>query len=66
MKQLLSANAAAAYLGIGRDRFRAIRRAGQGPRVWNPDNGRPMFAVAALDEWLTSRDDDRAQRRQAS
>lgn len=57
VKRLLSASAAAAYLGIGRDRIRAIRRAGEGPRAWNPDGGRAMFAVSVLDEWLSERDD---------
>lgn len=54
---LLSQRQAAKHLGISRDRFRAICEAGQGPRVWNPDGGRALYAVAVLDEWVVRRDD---------
>ena len=55
--RLLTLGQAAAYCGIGRNKFAAIRRAGRGPREFNPDDGRPLFAVTALDEWMHTRDD---------
>lgn len=54
---LLSAPEAARYLGLGINRFRRIAASGNGPRVWCPDGGRPMYAVRALDEWASCRDD---------
>lgn len=57
---LLSSRAAAKHLGIGVDRFRRIIRQGHGPRSWNPDGGRPMYAVRVLDEWAAHRDDPQA------
>lgn len=54
---LLTAEQAARYLGIGLDRFRRVVRSGNGPRVWNPDGGRPMYGVRALDEWAATRND---------
>ena len=54
---LLSQRAAAKHVGIGVKRFRRICRDGQGPRVFNPDDGRPMFVDSVLDEWQHERDD---------
>lgn len=58
MGRLLSQSQAAKRIGISRDKFRAICRSGQGPRVFDPlDGGRPMFVDTAVDEWLHQRDD---------
>lgn len=57
---LLCQSDAAKYLGIGVRRFRRICRDGNGPRVWNPDDGRPMYATSVLDEWQHGRDDVKA------
>jgi hypothetical protein len=57
---LLSTVEAAAYLGLGINRFRRIIKSPDGPRMWCPDGGRPMFAVRALDEWAAGRDDRQA------
>lgn len=54
---LLNQTEAAKYLGINVRRFRRICEAGNGPRVWNPDGGRTLYAVAVLDEWAAGRDD---------
>jgi hypothetical protein len=54
---LLNQRQAAAHLGIGVRRFRHLCRKGQGPRVWNPDGGRPLYAVTVLDAWVAERDD---------
>lgn len=51
-KRLLSQREAAAHLGIGVKRFRALCKSGRGPAEWSPDNGRPMWAVVVLDEWV--------------
>lgn len=57
MVRLLNASQAAAYCGLGRGKFARIRQAGNGPREFNPDDGRAMFATSALDEWMGQRDD---------
>jgi predicted HTH transcriptional regulator len=54
---LLNQTKAAEHLGIGVRRFRQICKAGDGPKVWNPNDGRPMYAVAVLEEWAAHRDD---------
>lgn len=57
MARLLSQHAAAKRAGLGPRRFRAICRLGLGPKVFNPNNGRPMYVDTVLDAWLESRDD---------
>lgn len=57
---LLNQRQAAAHLGIGVRRFRQLCRSGCGPRVWNPDGGRTLYAVPVLDEWAAARDDREA------
>lgn len=56
--RLLPATEAAAYCGLGYRRFRRIVESGQGPRAFNPDDGRyTLFATSVLDEWMHSRSD---------
>jgi hypothetical protein len=57
MATLLSQAKAAKHCGIGVKKFREACRNGNGPRVWNPDDGRPMYCDTVLDEWLHNRDD---------
>ena len=57
MVRLLNASQAAGYCGLGRGKFARIRQAGAGPREFNPDEGRTLFATTALDEWMAGRDD---------
>lgn len=54
---LFNQREAARYVGIGVRRFRECVRNGQGPRVFNPNGGRPLYAPEVLDEWRTGRDD---------
>lgn len=48
---LLTAPQASRYVGLGRDRFRALVKAGVIPQWRNPLGGWPMYSRAALDEW---------------
>lgn len=57
VKRLLNQREAAAHLGISVKRFRAVAAAGEGPAEWNPDGGRPLYAVTVLDQWVADRDD---------
>ena len=57
MAHLLSQAAAARRAGMSARRFRAICKAGKGPAVFNPLDGRPMYVDTRVDAWLEGRDD---------
>lgn len=57
MARLLTQRAAAARAGLGVRRFRAICKAGYGPKVFNPLDGIPMYVDTVIDAWLEDRDD---------
>lgn len=48
---LMNGKEAAVYLGLGRDRFRKLVKAGVIPQWRNPLGGWPMYSKLALDEW---------------
>jgi hypothetical protein len=51
---LLNEKGAYTYLGLGRDRFRKLVKAGVIPQWKNPLGGWPMYSKPALDEWAKS------------
>jgi excisionase family DNA binding protein len=64
--RLLTAKAAARYLGVGEPTFRKWVDGGHVP-VWpDPYSGRRRFSVLELDDWLTRVGRDDAERRTAT
>lgn len=61
MATLLTQRGAAGRCGKSVKWFRAVCRAGRGPRVFNPLDGRPMYVDTVVDEWMESRDDQPKQ-----
>lgn len=48
---LMNEKQACAYVGLGRDRFRKLVKAGAIPQWKNPLGGWPLYSKLALDEW---------------
>lgn len=48
---LMNGKDAAAYLGLGRDRFKALVKAGIIPQWRNPAGGWPLYSKPVLDAW---------------
>lgn len=62
MPKLLNQRQAARHINKSVKWFREVCKQGEGPRVFDPLDGRKMYVDEVLDEWIKSRD-DRPQRR---